>query len=81
MLQVALKVDSHRLCEPLLNGQIRYYHKAPGLAVVRGRGKGGRSENVLDNGIGHRVRFEAADRAARSQEAVQISCERRSELV
>ena len=34
--------------------------EAPGLAVVSGRGEGGSVENIPDNRIRHRVRFEAA---------------------
>ena len=30
-------------------------------------------ENVLDDGIRHRVRFEAADRASSPQEGVQVN--------
>ena len=48
---------------------------------MRGGGEGGSGEKVLDNGIRHRVRFEAADRAARPQEDVEISCAGRNELV
>lgn len=41
--------------------------------MVRRGGEGCGGENVLDNGISYRVGFEAADRAARPQEVVQLS--------
>lgn len=40
--------------------------------MMRGGGKGGSEENVLDDGIWHRVRFEAANRAARAQKSMKI---------
>jgi len=39
-----------------------------------GGGEGCSGENVLDNGIRNRVRFEAADRAASPQKVMQVSC-------
>jgi len=43
-----------------------------------GGGEGGSGENVLDHRTRYRVRFEAADRAARPQKGVEVSCVRQS---
>ena len=47
--------------------------------MMRGGGEGGSGEDVLDDGIRDRVRFEAADRAASPQKVVQVNCGDQSE--
>ena len=46
---------------------------------MRGGGEGRGVENVLDNRIRNRVRFEAADRAASPQKVVEVICGGQSE--
>ena len=41
---------------------------------MRGWGKGGSGKDALYYVIRYRVRFEAADRAARPQEGMQVVC-------
>jgi hypothetical protein len=48
---------------------------------VGGGGVSRSGENILDDGIRHRVRFEAADRAASPQKVVKVSCAGQSESV
>ena len=49
--------------------------------MVRGGRVRGSDEDILYNGIRNWFRFEAADRAASPQEAVQVNCAGQSELV
>lgn len=78
VLEVAPEFDCHRVGKFLFDGRRRHYAEAPGLTVVGGGGEGRSVENVVYNGIRHRVRFEAADRAARPQKIVEVNRVRRS---
>jgi hypothetical protein len=49
--------------------------------MMSGWGVGCSGENVLYNGVRHRVRFEATDRTASPQKILQVNCVRQSELV
>ena len=59
--------------EALSGGGVFDHSKTPRLTVVRRGGKRRGGEQVLNNGIRHRVRFEAADGAAGAQEVAQVS--------
>lgn len=81
VLEVALEFDCHRVGEFLFDGWSRHYAESPRLTVVGGGGEGCSVENVVDNRIRHRVRFEAADRAAGTQKVVEVNRVGRIELV
>ena len=81
MCQVAFEVLRHRVGKTCLDREIGDDNKSPRLAVMRGGCVRCSGENILNSGIRHRVRFEAADRASSPQEVVQVSCGGQSELV
>lgn len=78
VFEVALEFDCHRVREFLLDGRRRHHAKPPRLTVVGGGGEGRSGEDLPDDGLRHRVRFEASNRAAGPQEVVQVSCAGRS---
>ena len=77
--EIVCELDSHCVRKFCFDGFILHYGESPGLTIVRGGGEGCSGKDVLDNRIRHRVRFEAADRAASPQEVVEVSCACQSE--
>lgn len=72
-LHVGAHFGGERLAKALSGGGVLDHGKTPRLTVVRRGGKRRSGEQVLNNGIRHGVRFEAADGAAGAQEVAQVS--------